>query len=126
MNGFEPIHLQHYSVEKQRSTNLVCALAWKRSLKPAEVYHLFSGLSDEVLLILMAKSKGETVKRQVSAFLTTYQHVKPILSGVDLKAMGLKPGPQFKKILDQLHEARLNGEIKTEREERQLVERMIH
>jgi len=30
----------------------------------------------------------------------TYQHVKPILTGADLKAMGLKPGPQFKDILD--------------------------
>jgi tRNA nucleotidyltransferase (CCA-adding enzyme) len=100
-------------------------LGSKRPLKPAEVYHLLSGLSDETLLILMAKSKGETVKRQVSAFLTTYQHVKPILTGTDLKAMGLKPGPQFKKILDQLLDARLNGEVKTEAEEQQLVQRLI-
>lgn len=100
-------------------------LASKRPLKPAEVYHLLSGLSDETLLILMAKSKGDTVKRHVSAFLTTYQHVKPVLSGTDLKAMGLKPGPQFKQILEQLLHARLNGELKTETEERQLVERVI-
>jgi len=37
--------------------------------------------------------------RQVSVFLTTYQHVIPILTGADLKEMGLKPGPQFKRIL---------------------------
>ena len=84
-----------------------------------------TGLSDETLLLLMAKSKGETVKRQVSAFLTTYQHVKPTLTGKDLKTIGLKPGPQFKKILDQLLDARLNGEIKTEQEERQLVQDMV-
>jgi tRNA nucleotidyltransferase (CCA-adding enzyme) len=99
-------------------------LASQRLLKPADVYHLLSGLSDETLLLLMAKSKGETVKRQVSAFLTTYEHVKPILTGTDLKAMGLKPGPQFKKILDRLHSARLNGEIKTESEERDLVTKL--
>jgi tRNA nucleotidyltransferase (CCA-adding enzyme) len=104
--------------------NMIRRLASKRPLKPAEVYHLLSGLSDETLLILMAKSKGETVKRQVSAFLTTYQHVKPILTGVDLKAMGLKPGPQFKKILDQLLAARLNGEIRTEAEERQFLHQL--
>jgi tRNA nucleotidyltransferase (CCA-adding enzyme) len=105
--------------------NMVRRLASKRPLKPADVYHLLTGLSDETLLIMMAKSKGETVKRQVSAFLTTYQHVKPILTGRDLKLMGLKPGPQFKKILDQLLDARLNGEIKTEAEEKQLVGRLI-
>jgi tRNA nucleotidyltransferase (CCA-adding enzyme) len=105
--------------------NVVRRLASKRPLKPADVYHLLTGLSDETLLIMMAKSKGETVKRQVSAFLTTYQHVKPVLTGGDLKVMGLKPGPKFKQILDHLLDARLNGEVKTEAEERQLVERMI-
>ncbi|HSA86284.1 MAG TPA: CBS domain-containing protein, partial [Nitrospira sp.] len=64
--------------------NVVRRLASKRPCKPADVYHLLTGLSDETLLMLMAKSKGDTVKRQVSAFLTTYQHVKPILTGRDL------------------------------------------
>ncbi|MFO0701845.1 MAG: hypothetical protein U0236_21735 [Nitrospira sp.] len=100
-------------------------LASKRPLKPARVHHLLAGLSDETLLILMAKSKGDTVKRHISAFLTTYQHVKPILTGKDLKAMGLKPGPQF-KILDQLLDARLNGEVKTEADERQFVQQVVH
>ncbi len=104
--------------------NVIRRLASKRPIKPADVYHLLSGLSDETLLILMAKSKGETVKRHVSAFLTTYQHVRPILTGSDLKAMGLKPGPQFKRILDQLLDARLNEEVKTELEEMDLVKRL--
>ena len=101
--------------------NVIRRLASQRPIKPAEVYHLLSGLSDETLLLLMAKSKGETVKRQVSAFLTTYQHVKPILTGTDLQTMGLKPGPKFKEILGRLLDARLNREIKTESEERSLV-----
>ncbi len=104
--------------------NVVRRLASQRPIKPAEVHHLLSGLSDETLLLLMAKSKGETVKRHVSAFLTTYQHMKPILTGSDLKAMGLKPGPQFKRILDQLLDARLNEEVKTELEEKDLVKRL--
>ncbi|NOU10858.1 MAG: CCA tRNA nucleotidyltransferase, partial [Nitrospira sp.] len=105
--------------------NMIRRLASRRPLKPAEVYHLLSGLSDETLLILMAKSKGEIVKRQVSAFLTTYQHVKPILTGTDLKAMGLKPGPQFKKILDRLLAAHLNGDVRTEAEERQFLHQLV-
>jgi tRNA nucleotidyltransferase (CCA-adding enzyme) len=50
--------------------------------------------------------------------------VKPALTGTDLNAMGLKPGPQFKKILDRLLAARLNGEVKTEAEERQFVQQV--
>jgi len=127
--------LKRFPLSEQEATKLKMArvgshtvirrLASKRSLKPADVYRLLSGLSDETLLILMAKSKGETVKRQVSAFLTTYQHVKPILTGADLKARGLKPGPQFKKILDRLLDARLNEEIKTESEEQEFVSKLV-
>lgn len=114
---------------KLKATRMGChavirQLGKRPPLKPAETYRLLSGLSDEILLGLMAKGKGELVKRQVSAFLTAYQHVKPVVTGVDLKAMGLKPGPQFKKILDRLLDARLNGEVKTESEERELARRL--
>ncbi|MDK2743800.1 MAG: hypothetical protein NDI90_12850 [Nitrospira sp. BO4] len=51
---------------------MVCRLASKRPHKLAEAYHLLPGLSDETLLPLMAKSKGETIKRQVSACFTTF------------------------------------------------------
>ncbi len=106
----------------RRSCHTVIRRLGTRSpLKPAEVYGVLSELSDETLLIIMAKSKGETVKRQVSAFLTTYRHVKPLLTGTDLKAMGMRPGPQFKKVLDRLLEARLNGDVTTESDERRLV-----
>lgn len=91
---------------------------------PAELYHLLAPLAVEILLLIMAKAKSEAVKRQISVFLTTHQHVKPILTGEDLKAMGLKPGPQFKKILGALLDARLNGEVETETDERALVSQL--
>ena len=91
---------------------------------PAETYRLLSGRSAETLLLLMAKTKSESVKRRVSAYLTTYQQTKPVLTGADLKAMGLKPGPQFKKILDCLLDARLNGQVTSEAEERALVKQI--
>jgi tRNA nucleotidyltransferase (CCA-adding enzyme) len=65
------------------------------------------------------------VKRHISTYLTTYLHVKPALTGTALKTMGLKPGPIYRKILDRLLDARLNGEVKSEAEERVLVKRML-
>lgn len=99
-------------------------LAKQPPLKPSAVVRLLQGMPDEALVAMMAQSSSEQVKRQVSAFLTSYQQVKPVLTGVELKAMGLKPGPQFKKILDCLLEARLNGEVKSETEEYELVKRL--
>ncbi|MGA6828288.1 CBS domain-containing protein [Nitrospira sp. NS4] len=99
-------------------------LAKQPPLKPSAVVRLLQDMPDEALVAMMAQSSSDQVKRQVSAFLTSYQHVKPVLTGVELKAMGLKPGPQFKKILDRLLDARLNGEVKSESDEQELVERL--
>ncbi len=91
---------------------------------PAETYRLLKDQSDETLLLLMAKTKSEAARRRLSAYLTSYQQVRPVLTGTDLKAMGLKPGPQFKRILDHLLEARLNGQVTSDAEERELVKQI--
>ncbi|OGW69228.1 MAG: hypothetical protein A3A88_01400 [Nitrospirae bacterium RIFCSPLOWO2_01_FULL_62_17] len=100
-------------------------LARRPQPKPSDVYRLLTGLADETLLLLMAKAKSDAVKRLVSAYLTTYQRIKPSLTGADLKALGLKPGPQFKKILDRLLDARLDGDVKNEAGERELVRKLL-
>jgi tRNA nucleotidyltransferase (CCA-adding enzyme) len=76
--------------------------------------------------LLLAKTSSELVKRQVSAHLTTYQHVKPTLTGDDLKALGLKPGPTYKKVLTQLLDARLNGDVKSTRDEWEFVRKIAN
>jgi poly(A) polymerase len=49
----------------------------------------------------------------------------PLLTGHDLTRMGLEPGPLFKKLLDAVREAQLDGAIRTDQEARQLVERLL-
>ena len=96
-------------------------LAGRTAPRPAEIYHALHGLSDDTVLLLMATAKTDAVRRRLSAYLDIYRHVKPSLTGMDLKQMGLKPGPQFKKLLDRLLEARLNGEVSSKEGERALV-----
>jgi tRNA nucleotidyltransferase (CCA-adding enzyme) len=100
-------------------------LARRPPPKPSDTYHALNGLADETLLLLMAKGRPDSVKRQVSAYLTAYQRTKPSLTGADLKAPSLKPGPPFKKILDRLLDARLDGEVKTEADERVLMKTLV-
>jgi poly(A) polymerase len=49
----------------------------------------------------------------------------PLLTGHDLTRMGLEPGPLFKRLLDAVREAQLDGSIKNAREARELVERLL-
>jgi tRNA nucleotidyltransferase (CCA-adding enzyme) len=51
--------------------------------------------------------------------------VKVTLTGRDLQIMGLQPGPQYKTILGKLLDARIDGTITTEAEERTLVHRLL-
>lgn len=99
-------------------------LSQGRLTKPSEAYRLLSALPDEGLILLAAKAQSPKVKRFLAAHLTTHQHVKVSLTGSDLKAMDLKPGPLYKKILDRLLDARLNGEVKTDADERDLVKKI--
>ncbi|HYV32738.1 MAG TPA: hypothetical protein VEO53_16745, partial [Candidatus Binatia bacterium] len=95
-----------------------------RSPNPAETYRALADLPDEGLVLLVAKARSKDIVRLVSAYVTNQQQVRPSLNGADLKAMGLKPGPIYKKILDRLHEARLNGEVKTKADERELAKKL--
>lgn len=93
--------------------------------KPSETVRVLTGLSEECLVFLLAQSLTESAKRQLSLFLTTYRNVKPSLTGKELSALGLKPGPLYRTILGRLTEARLDGEVKSEEEERALVKECV-
>jgi tRNA nucleotidyltransferase (CCA-adding enzyme) len=112
-------------VARAQGRELLHRLERRPSLRPAESYRILKQLPDEVLLFLLAKSGSEVVKRQLSAFFTTYQHVKPTMTGTDLRALGVKPGPIYTTIFSRLLDGRLNGELTSEADERALVMQMI-
>lgn len=45
----------------------------------------------------------------------------PVLTGDDLKSLGMKPGPEFKQLLDSVREAQLEGRVRTKDEAQALV-----
>jgi tRNA nucleotidyltransferase/poly(A) polymerase len=49
----------------------------------------------------------------------------PLVTGDDLIRLGLEPGPKFKRLLDAVREAQLEGTVKTREEALELVERRL-
>jgi poly(A) polymerase len=49
----------------------------------------------------------------------------PLVTGHDLTALGLEPGPLFKRLLDAVREAQLEGTITTPKQALELVERLL-
>lgn len=50
---------------------------------------------------------------------------KPLITGYDLIAMGLTPGPRFREILDAVQTSQLEGETRTKAEALALVENLL-
>jgi tRNA nucleotidyltransferase (CCA-adding enzyme) len=89
----------------------------------SQIYHLLSPLATEYLLYMMAKSRQEPTKRAISLYFTLLKRLKPELKGRDLVALGYPQGPLIKEMLNFLHEARLNEEVKTRGEELETIRR---
>jgi poly(A) polymerase len=49
----------------------------------------------------------------------------PLIDGGDLIQLGLKPGPQFKTLLDEIRDAQLNGEITTKDEALEMAQKKL-
>ncbi len=91
---------------------------------PSRVYRRLQGISPEVLLILMARSLPAAAEH-FRRFLTEYRRVAGKVSGRDLEALGLSPGPAYRGILEELLSARLDGRVRSREDELALARRLI-
>ena len=62
---------------------------------------------------MMAATKLESVKKAISHYFTRLRYTNILITGKDLKAMGLESGPIYREIMQAVLDARLNGELKT-------------
>ena len=65
------------------------------------------------------------VARHLNLFLSELRHVRPLLNGDDLIAMGVPEGPIIGKLLKEIMASRLDGLIATEVDEKNFVNRNI-
>ncbi|MBD3882390.1 CBS domain-containing protein [Phormidium tenue FACHB-886] len=78
--------------------------------RPSQVVQLLSPY-DHPTLILLGATSSRSVRRQIWRYFTRWSTVKPPLDGNDLRALGYKPGKQFKVILEALRTATLDGAV---------------
>ncbi len=96
----------------------------RNKIKPSSIFHLLEPLSYEVILLIKAKSKNKNIKKHIEDFFHIYHRTDISVSGHDLKDLGFTPGPGYQKIFNKLLNAKLNGEIKTKKQELDLVKRL--
>lgn len=77
--------------------------------------------SEEARFLLRVASDDWLVRQRIDLYHRRLQHMRPILTGDDLLQLGVAPGPIYRRILDRLRGARLDGQIVTREDEITLV-----
>ena len=83
----------------------------------ARIYTLCSPHRAEILLFASAKTMRKPVRRSLANYLTQLTGTQLEISGKDLRAMGLVPGPVYSKILREVLRNKIRGEISGRKEE---------
>ncbi len=94
-------------------------------LSPSSIYRLLQGYDSLALLANSLAADSPVAAKHIHLFLNVLRHVKPGLTGEDLKKMGVAPGPRVSKLLDLLREARLDGKVSSRKGEEGLVEEWL-
>ena len=91
------------------------------ALKPGDIYdllHVYDRLAVQAHAIA---SESTAVHEHLQLFLTRLHLIRPLLDGDGLKRLGIAPGPEMGRILQALHRARLDGEVRTRSDEERLA-----
>lgn len=81
----------------------------------SQVVHLLRQY-ELLTLILIGLLSVRAIRRKIWQYLTLWKDVQPIINGDDLKNLGYKPGPLYRKILDDLLTVTLDEVIKNKTE----------
>ncbi len=92
----------------------------------SQLYFILESLPVEGCLYIMASSKIENIRKNISYYLSQLKHEQIEVNGKDLKVMGLTPGPAYNRILTKILEANIDGWCKDRQSQLALAEKLVH
>lgn len=90
-------------------------------LSRSHIYRFLHNYSTAAITTNGLASESSIAQQHMAIFLHELRHIRPALSGGDLKKMGIAQGPRIKEILQILHEARLDGKVRSREDEEEMV-----
>lgn len=95
------------------------------TLRPSQILRLLDESSDEARLVLRAATDDWLVRQRLDLYQRKLRHVRATITGDDLRRLGLTPGRIYRRILERLRDALLDGEIVTHEQEEALARELI-
>ena len=93
--------------------------------QPSEISAFLTSIPNEVIYIFHEISNEQKIKEVLEKYVTHWQLVKPFTNGTDLQTLGIKPGPVYRKILNQLRDLWLDGLISNVDQELIILDELI-
>lgn len=118
----ERLHLtssQHSDFMELRATvkSTINILNRAHPKKNSQLYKTLTPIPLEGVLYMMARTKLETVKKDISYFLAYLRNTTLEISGKDLHLLGFTPGPAYGEVLRETLFAKLDEKISTRQEQ---------
>ncbi len=81
---------------------------------PSQVYALLLGQPQPLLLYVLAHYPQGKIQNRIKNFLLKYPAIRTRLPRPELEGLGMKHGPKFDKVLEQVFRDQLDGKIKNQ------------
>ncbi|HWI54327.1 MAG TPA: CBS domain-containing protein [Desulfobacteria bacterium] len=95
------------------------------NMKMSEIASVVRYIPTEGYIYMMAAAENPSVTDRLRKYLTVAGNNKLHITGEDIKKLGFKPGPLFKKAMDAVRNARLDRAVTTREEELLYVKEFI-
>lgn len=93
-------------------------------LKPSQIYELLDPVELEIICFIRAVTSVNIVASRIDDFLQKWRLVSLDVTGEDLKNLGFKPGRDMGILLHTLVLRKIDGELKTRKDEIELAKRL--
>lgn len=125
-----------YHLNKRHTEKIIVTLDnWRRTLEMVwrspdqggivELARALMTLPREALPLLLTILEEDWMRQRLHRLLTMIRDSRPVINGKYIKSLGYRPGPLFRRALDAVWQARLEGKIKSEAEEKEFVREFL-
>lgn len=124
-----------YNLNKRQVEKVFLALnEWEKAveglrgpgeLSTSELARCVMAVPRECYPLILAYFSDNAARRRFRQVLSAICYDKPSINGKDLRSLGFQPGPAFKKALDAVWQARLDGVVRTREEELSYVKEYL-
>ncbi len=99
--------------------------AWSGAERPSALVDVLDGLPESSLITAWLATPGTPLAAAIDRYLQEWRRMRPVTDGARLRRLGLRPGPAYRRVLNRLRAARLDGEAASELDEERILQQLL-